>query len=64
MEDLINAVPCGTSVRGVDGMPQRCVAVGDMSVFALDDKGNRVELTLSGIRCVPTMSDSLLSVGQ
>eukprot|EP00965_Chrysotila_dentata_P094018 3107413-Pleurochrysis_carterae.AAC.1 len=35
-----------------------------MCVSALDDKGNRVELTLSGVRCVPTMSDSLLSVGQ
>eukprot|EP00965_Chrysotila_dentata_P161202 5323562-Pleurochrysis_carterae.AAC.1 len=64
MEDLINAVPCGTSVRGVDGAPQRCVAIGDMRVSALDDKGKRIDLILSGVRCVPTMSDSLLSVGQ
>eukprot|EP00965_Chrysotila_dentata_P178343 5890047-Pleurochrysis_carterae.AAC.1 len=64
MADLINAIPCGTSVRGVDGAPQRCVAIGDMCVTALDDKGTKVELTLTGVRCVPTMSDSLLSVGQ
>eukprot|EP00965_Chrysotila_dentata_P147042 4854331-Pleurochrysis_carterae.AAC.1 len=35
-----------------------------MYVSALDEKGNRIELTLTGVRCVPTMSDSLLSVGQ
>eukprot|EP00965_Chrysotila_dentata_P037220 1238308-Pleurochrysis_carterae.AAC.1 len=35
-----------------------------MCVSALDDKGNKGELTLSGVRCVPTMNDSLLSVGQ
>eukprot|EP00965_Chrysotila_dentata_P103646 3421156-Pleurochrysis_carterae.AAC.1 len=48
--DLLNAVPCGTSVRGVDGAPQRCVAIGDMRVTALDDKGNQLELTLTGVR--------------
>eukprot|EP00965_Chrysotila_dentata_P131322 4341406-Pleurochrysis_carterae.AAC.1 len=34
LSDLRNAIPCGTSVRGVDGTPQRCVAVGDMCVSA------------------------------
>eukprot|EP00965_Chrysotila_dentata_P041842 1388255-Pleurochrysis_carterae.AAC.1 len=35
-----------------------------MRVSALDDKGKQIDLTLSGVRCVPTMNDSLLSVGQ
>eukprot|EP00965_Chrysotila_dentata_P234549 6200246-Pleurochrysis_carterae.AAC.1 len=35
-----------------------------MHLSAKDDRGNPVTLTLSGVRCVPTMNDSLLSVGQ
>eukprot|EP00965_Chrysotila_dentata_P035372 1176877-Pleurochrysis_carterae.AAC.1 len=64
MQDLVNIRPCSESVSGVDGKPRPCVAVGDLPLSVRDSQNRIVEFTLTDVRCVPSMRDSLLSVGQ
>eukprot|EP00965_Chrysotila_dentata_P144586 4775759-Pleurochrysis_carterae.AAC.1 len=60
--DLVNVKPCEARVVGIDGRPQRCTVVRDLPIVAVDKSGNDVSLTLKDVRCVPSFSDSLLSV--
>eukprot|EP00965_Chrysotila_dentata_P242340 6204818-Pleurochrysis_carterae.AAC.1 len=62
MSDLVNVKDCSDLVAGIDGKPQRCVAIGDLPVTAVSDAGDEVSITLKNVRCVPSFSDSLLSV--
>eukprot|EP00965_Chrysotila_dentata_P034029 1133100-Pleurochrysis_carterae.AAC.1 len=62
VSDLVNVRPCSDLVAGMDGRPQRCTAIGDMPLSALDDKGITVPVTLRDVRIMPSFSDSLLSV--
>eukprot|EP00965_Chrysotila_dentata_P089473 2953926-Pleurochrysis_carterae.AAC.1 len=64
MDDLTNVQPCAESVSGVDGKPRPCVAIGDLPLSVRDSQNRIVEFTLTDVRCVPSMRDSLLSVGQ
>eukprot|EP00965_Chrysotila_dentata_P093569 3091835-Pleurochrysis_carterae.AAC.1 len=64
MQDLVNVRPCTETVSGVDWRPRPCVAVGDLPLSAQDSQNRIVDFTLTDVRCVPSMRDSLLSVGQ
>eukprot|EP00965_Chrysotila_dentata_P177698 5869820-Pleurochrysis_carterae.AAC.1 len=64
LRDLINVQPCTESVSGVDGRPRPCVAVGDLPLTVRDSRNRLLNYTLTGVRCVPSMRDSLLSVSQ
>eukprot|EP00965_Chrysotila_dentata_P167486 5530846-Pleurochrysis_carterae.AAC.1 len=60
MSDLVNVKTCHDQVAGINGKPQRCIAIGDLPVTAMNDSGN--EVSVKNVRCVPSFSDSLLSV--
>eukprot|EP00965_Chrysotila_dentata_P154756 5113397-Pleurochrysis_carterae.AAC.1 len=62
MSDLVNIRDCDDLVAGIDGRPQHCVAIGDLSLTALNDSGQDVAITLRDVRCAPSFSDLLLSV--
>eukprot|EP00965_Chrysotila_dentata_P039396 1309822-Pleurochrysis_carterae.AAC.1 len=59
VDDLINLRPCTETVSGVDGKPRPCVAVGDLPLSVRDSHNRIVDFTLSDVRCVPSMRDSL-----
>eukprot|EP00965_Chrysotila_dentata_P016454 544864-Pleurochrysis_carterae.AAC.1 len=40
MSDLVNVKACCDQVAGIDGKPQRCVAIGNSPVTAINDSGN------------------------
>ena len=63
-EDLINLRPCGDTMTGVDGKPQRVTHIGDMPAMARDRDGKLVQILIRDVRLVPTFSDTLLSVDQ
>ena len=64
LSDLVNVRPVSASVSGVDRKAHQCTHIGDLPllVCARDKKVTR--FTLRNVRCVPTFSDSLLSVRQ
>eukprot|EP00965_Chrysotila_dentata_P007901 257477-Pleurochrysis_carterae.AAC.1 len=61
---LINVRPCSESVSGIDGKPRPCVAIGDLPLTVRDSRNKLLDYMLTNVRCVPSMRDSLLSVGQ
>jgi hypothetical protein len=63
-EDLINLRPCGDTMTGVDGKPQRVTHIGDMPAMARDHAGKLVKILIRDVRLVPTFSDTLISVDQ
>eukprot|EP00965_Chrysotila_dentata_P190633 6174016-Pleurochrysis_carterae.AAC.1 len=62
VSDLVNIRDCDDLVAGTDGRPQRCVAIGDFPLTALNDSGQDIAITVRDVRCAPSFSDSLLSV--
>eukprot|EP00965_Chrysotila_dentata_P134245 4439456-Pleurochrysis_carterae.AAC.1 len=64
VHDLINVRSCSETVSGVNGKPLPCVALGDLPLTVRDSHNNLRTYTLTDVRCVPSMRDSLLSVGQ
>eukprot|EP00965_Chrysotila_dentata_P222492 6193004-Pleurochrysis_carterae.AAC.5 len=62
--NLITIRPCADTVSGVDGNLRPCVAGGDIPVQARDEHGRLHHFTRTGVRCVPSMRDPLLTVGQ
>eukprot|EP00965_Chrysotila_dentata_P069193 2286732-Pleurochrysis_carterae.AAC.1 len=58
----MNVRACHDLVAGIDGRPQRCTAIGDLPICAMDESGKLVHVTLRNVRCAPSFNDSLLSV--
>eukprot|EP00965_Chrysotila_dentata_P261552 6214290-Pleurochrysis_carterae.AAC.2 len=48
--DIVNVRACEDRATGIDGRPQRCVAVGDMPLTAINDAGSEVAVTLRNVR--------------
>jgi hypothetical protein len=59
---LINTRPTDETISGVDRRDHACTLIGDMPIVAKDEMGVSHRLTIRHVRCVPTISDSLLSI--
>ena len=63
-EDLINTRPCSDTMTGIDGKPQAVKCIGDLPALARDHLGTWRPILIRNVRCVPTFSDTLISVDQ
>ena len=59
---LINKRPSNETISGVDRRERRCTHIGDLPIAAQDEAGAAHRLTIHNVRCVPSISDSLLSI--
>jgi hypothetical protein len=59
---LINKRPSNETISGVDQREHRCTHIGDLPIAAQDEAGTAHHLTIHNVRCVPSISDSLLSI--
>ena len=59
---LINARPTDETISGVDRRDHACTLIGDLPIVAKDEMGVSHRLTIRHVQCVPTISDSLLSI--
>lgn len=64
LDDLVNVRPCEDTFSGVDNIVHGCSGVGDLPFVCLDASGSPHRLLLRNVRCVPTFTDTLLSVDQ
>ena len=62
--DLINRKECRQHMVAADGSRHRITAIGDMPLVARDRKGKLRNILLRNVRCVPTFTDTLISVDQ
>ena len=62
--DLINTRPCSDTMSGIDGKAQRVKCIGDLPALARDHNGTWRRIIIRNVRCVPTFTDTLLSVDQ
>eukprot|EP00965_Chrysotila_dentata_P136442 4511888-Pleurochrysis_carterae.AAC.1 len=53
LSDLVNVRACHDLVAGIDGRPQRCTAIGDLPICAMNESGQLVHVTLRNVRCAP-----------
>ena len=63
-EDLINTRKCDDTMSGIDGKPQRVKCIGDLPALARDHGGTWRRILIRNVRCVPSFTDTLLSVDQ
>jgi len=50
--------------RGIDGKPQRVKCIGDLPACVRDNTGFWRRVIIRNVRCVPTFTDTLISVDQ
>ena len=62
--DLINQRPCNDTMAGIDGKPQRVKCIGDLPAVVRDSLGMWRRVVIRDVRCVPSFTDTLLSVDQ
>ena len=62
--DLINFKPRHEVMVGIDGGRCEVTGMGDLPVVSKDDQGNHINLVIRDVRCVPSFTDTLLSVNQ
>ena len=62
LSDFINIKHNSTSVSGVDHKAHQCTHVGDLPLQVCTHDNKVVSLLLRNVRCVPTFTDSLISV--
>ena len=62
--DLINLRSCSDRITGIDGKPLLCTGIGDLPIVATDAEGKPHRLLIEGVRLIPSMTDTLLSVDQ
>lgn len=60
--DLINHRPSKETMSGIDGVKKRVKLIGDLPVAARDRQGRLHMLLVRNVRCVPSFTDSLISV--
>lgn len=63
-KDLINGRPCNDTMTGIDGKPQKVTCIGDLPALTRDHLGVWRRIIIKNVRCVPTFSDTLISVDQ
>jgi hypothetical protein len=63
-KDLINARRCNDTMTGIDGKPQKVTCIGDLPALTRDHLGVWRRVIIRNVRCVPTFSDTLISVDQ
>ena len=63
-DDLINTRPCNDTMTGIDGKPQSVTCIGDLPALTRDHLGTWKRIIIRNVRCVPTFSDTLISVDQ
>ena len=64
IDDLINRRPCNDTMAGIDGKPQRVKCIGDLPALARDSSGMWRRIIIRDVRCVPSFTDTLISVDQ
>ena len=62
--DLVNFRPIREVMIGIDGARCDVIGIGDLPIVAKDRDGAQVNLTIRNVRCVPSFTDTLLSVEQ
>jgi len=62
--DLINRRPCRDTMTGIDGKPQRVKCIGDLPIYVRDSTGFWRHAIIRNVRCVPSFTDTLISVDQ
>ena len=60
--DLINHRPSNETMSGIDGKKKRVKLIGDLPVAARDHRGRLHKLLIRNVRCVPSFTDTLISV--
>ena len=63
-EDLVNFRPHRQRMFGIDGASCQVTGIGDLPVIGRDEHGNEHSIVLKNVRCVPSFTDSLISVEQ
>ena len=64
IKDLINTRRCNDTMTGIDGKPQKVTCIGDLPALTRDHLGVWRRIVIRNVRCVPTFSDTLISVDQ
>ena len=64
IDDLINQRPCRDTMAGIDGKPQRVKCIGDLPALVRDSTGMWRRVLIRDVRCVPSFTDTLISVDQ
>jgi hypothetical protein len=63
-DDLINQRASRETMSGIDGEVQKDKCVGDLPIQVKDGTGKSHRLLLRNIRCVPSFTETLISVDQ
>ena len=63
-EDLINTRKCNDTMAGIDGKARKVKCIGDLPALVRDHSGAWRRVLVRNVRCVPTFTDTLLSVEQ
>ena len=63
-EDLINLRPCDERIACADGVEHACSGIGDLPLITKDERGKEHTVLLRDVRCVPTFTDTLVSIEQ
>ena len=64
VRDLVNVRECHERIACADGVEHACTAVGDLPLVSLDEKGREHTVLLRDVRCVPSFTDTLISIEQ
>ena len=62
--DLINQRPCHDTMSGIDGKPQQVKCIGDLPALVRDSSGIWRRVIIRDVCCVPSFTDTLISVDQ
>ena len=63
-DDLINVKPCSQHMIAADGSRHRITMIGDLPLMVRDRHRKLRRVILRNVRCVPTFTDTLVSVDQ
>ena len=64
VRDLVNVRECHERIACADGVEHACTAIGDLPLVSLDEKGREHTVLLRDVRCVPSFTDTLISIEQ
>ena len=55
---------CSSVVSGVDNKSHDCTHIGNLPLTVCNDSGAAVKVVIRNVRCVPSFTDSLISIRQ
>jgi len=64
VRDLVNVRECHERIACADGVEHACTAIGDLPLVSLDERGREHTVLLRDVRCVPSFTDTLISIEQ